>query len=437
MREIIERLNKLFHDDKEWYTRFLACRGDSAQWLLDLLQDLLDYEAGCAPTDRHRLFKALLRLSADSELYPRCFTLTDLEHERLVAGGSFSDVYMGYLRGQCVAVKMMRVFDESDIDAVLKGFGREAIIWRQLSHPNLLPFYGLYKFRQRLCLVSPWMENGHIRGFLKKQICETDRLLSLILDVALGLEHLHAMGVVHGDLKADNIFVTSSGRACIADFGLASITSSMSSIQFTHSSKASRGGTARYQAPELHRGGYNDRRSDIYGFACVVYEFLTGTAPFPELPSEMAVMFAVLEGRRPPCPPSCSGKPALDGLWALLQDCWHADPDSRPTATRVVERLRGSDIGASSSMESEEDWDSTSTSKFRRRLLCQQPRALPTLVEFESVVLGTGRSSFALEASAQFSFNRRPPANAGGAGPTHRGAPRPCQAKASIPRARR
>ncbi|KAJ7614073.1 kinase-like domain-containing protein [Roridomyces roridus] len=364
---------------------------------------LLDYDANCAPTDRHRLFKALLRLSANSELYPRCFTLTDLGHEKLVAGGSFSDVYMGHLGGQCVGVKMMRVFGDSNIDAALKSFGREAIIWRQLSHPNLLPFYGLDKFRQRLCLVSPWMEKGHLGGFLKKEICETDRLLSLILDIALGLKHLHAMGVVHGDLKADNVLVTSSGRACIADFGLASITSSMSSIQFTPPSKASRGGSMRYQAPELHRGGYNDLRSDLYGFACVVYELLAGTVPFSELPSEMAVMFAVLEGRRPSCPPSCSGTPALEGLWALLQDCWHADPETRPTAARVVERLRG-DVGASeSSIQSESDWDCTSTSRFRRLLLGKQP--LPMLVEFENMVSGTGKQSLALKpGSFSFSF---------------------------------
>lgn len=81
---------------------------------------MLDYDSTLATTDRRRLFKALLRLSGDSQLYPRCFPLTDLEHERLVAGGSFSDVYTGLLRGQSVAVKMMRVFEESEIDALRK-----------------------------------------------------------------------------------------------------------------------------------------------------------------------------------------------------------------------------------------------------------------------------------------------------------------------------
>ncbi|KAJ7646880.1 kinase-like domain-containing protein [Roridomyces roridus] len=92
-----------------------------------------------------------------------------------------------------------------------------------------------------------------------------------VLDVALGLAHLHEKSVVHGDLKADNILITPSLRACIADFGLSSIITSCSSLRFTNSSQK-QGGTIRYQAPELHRGGDNNLRSDIYAFACVVYE---------------------------------------------------------------------------------------------------------------------------------------------------------------------
>jgi hypothetical protein len=70
--------------------------------------------------NRHRLFKALIRLSRNSKLHPRCLTLTALEPGRQVAGGAFGDVYKASLDGQLVAVKMMRVFEDSDIDALLK-----------------------------------------------------------------------------------------------------------------------------------------------------------------------------------------------------------------------------------------------------------------------------------------------------------------------------
>ncbi|KAF7333429.1 Protein kinase domain-containing protein [Mycena venus] len=162
----------------------------------------------------------------------------------------------------------------------MEEFGREAVIWRQLCHPNLLPFFGVYYLDNRLCLVSPWMEHGNVVQFLRNAPPDTNRL-SLILDVALGLKYLHAQNVVHGDLKAINILVTPSRRACIADFGLASIANAMS-LRFTHSTAKPGGGTARYQAPELIQGESPSHfGSDVYAFACVCYEVGLPRHPFP------------------------------------------------------------------------------------------------------------------------------------------------------------
>ncbi|KAJ7041077.1 hypothetical protein C8F04DRAFT_947734, partial [Mycena alexandri] len=112
----------------------------------------------------------LLDLSQASGLHPHCFALTGLQkvgHQ--VAGGGFGDIWKGLVRGQSVSVKIVRLFQNSDIKAALKEFTREALVWRQLCHPNLLPFFGLYYFDGRLCLVSPWMEMGNIMQFLKKE----------------------------------------------------------------------------------------------------------------------------------------------------------------------------------------------------------------------------------------------------------------------------
>ncbi|KAJ7915743.1 heme peroxidase [Mycena leptocephala] len=115
------------------------------------------------------------------------------------------------------------------------------------------------------------MENGNIMKFLEINKPATGVRLSLILDVALGLQYLHQENVIHGDLKALNILVTPSGKACIADFGVSSITHAMT-LLFTTSTANGRGGTARYQAPELFQGGRNHFGSDVYAFACVCYE---------------------------------------------------------------------------------------------------------------------------------------------------------------------
>jgi hypothetical protein len=73
----------------------------------------------------------MIRLSGDSKLYPRCFTLAGLEHDELVAGGSFGDVFTGLLDDQRVAVKMMRVFEGSDIDALQK------VYYTKISPPSI------------------------------------------------------------------------------------------------------------------------------------------------------------------------------------------------------------------------------------------------------------------------------------------------------------
>ncbi|KAF8174662.1 kinase-like domain-containing protein, partial [Mycena galopus ATCC 62051] len=302
--------------DRNSYHEFLTYRGTDAQRLLDSLQDFLDLDSFSVV--KPLICKALLRLSHASGLYPRCFTLTGLQKVgQQVDGGGFGDIWKGLVHGHTVCVKIMRIFQNDRIKDLLKEFSREALIWRQLCHPNLLPFFGLYyhDLDNRLCLVSPWMENGNVVEFLRKNPPDMDRL-SLILDVALGLEYLHKQKVVHGDLKGINILITPSRRACIADFGLSSI-------------------------------------------------ILTGRVPFYELPNDMAVMFSVVAGECPSRPPPVwTGllAPMLDSLWELLQNCWDGQAENRPTAHQVVQRLVGSPISATTT-SCETDWDHKFTSK--------------------------------------------------------------------------
>ncbi|KAJ6466800.1 kinase-like domain-containing protein [Mycena sanguinolenta] len=376
----------LFLRDSESYKKFLSCSGTDAQRLLDLLQDLLDLDAFSVvkPT----IFQALLRLSRPSGVHPRCFALSGLQKVgQQVTGGSFGDIWKGLVRGQSVCVKVMRVFEDSDIEDALKEFGREALIWRQLCHPNVLPFFGVYYLDDRPCLVSPWMEDGHIMKFLKTQAPDDAERFSLILDVAQGLQYLHEQKIVHGDLKGLNILVTPSRRACIADFGVSTIANAMT-VRFTHSTGTSRGGTSRYLAPELFRmenPAQIHTGSDVYALACVCYEILTGKVPFHELPNDMAVMMRVAGGYRPPRLASCSGTMALDGLWELIQKCWAGQVEMRPTTPEIVKSLSGPLIGARTKPLAT-DWDEGSTSKFRRSL--QAEPLLPSVAQMEHMLFG-------------------------------------------------
>ncbi|KAJ6447773.1 kinase-like domain-containing protein, partial [Mycena sanguinolenta] len=144
-------------------------------------------------------------------------------------------------------------------------------IWSKLKHPNVLPFLGLYDVGQATpILVSPFCKFGHVGHYVRNH-SKANRI-QLVHDMAAGLKYLHDLDIAHGNLKVANVLVTSSFRACIADFGLSSIVNGMSSLQLTNSSMRARGGTLRYQAPELLNRGHHNSQSDVFAFACVAYE---------------------------------------------------------------------------------------------------------------------------------------------------------------------
>lgn len=135
-----------------------------------LYKQLLDQP----PNDlRPEILNLIRRLSAKSRSHPECFVLQGVEKfgDRPKKGGTFGDVWKGKIENRYVAIKIPRIFEDSNIEEVLKDFSAEPILWRQLCHPNILPFHGIFysdSVRSQICLVSPWMEEGNIREYLKK-----------------------------------------------------------------------------------------------------------------------------------------------------------------------------------------------------------------------------------------------------------------------------
>ena len=185
------------------------------------------------------LIRALTRLSETSELYPESLTLTDVTIERgRRATGGFADVYKGTCLDEDIALKVFKYPLPSGVDSLdswrrssddhFQSLLREFMTWRQLSHPNVLPFYGIHfledTLETRFCLVSPWMENGNVVEFLARcnyMASDTDPTdcVSLVsrfhtiwccichgcfiqaLDIASGIQYLHGEKVIHRDLK--------------------------------------------------------------------------------------------------------------------------------------------------------------------------------------------------------------------------------------------
>ncbi|KAJ7875387.1 kinase-like domain-containing protein [Mycena olivaceomarginata] len=252
-------------------------------------------------------------------------------------GGGFGDIYRASCGDQRVALKRMRYFIRgSDLRRIRLKFCREALVWKDLHHPNILPFLGIDRdsFPSSLCMVSPWMEHGTITNYLKTHGYENvDKLL---YEIAQGLEYLHFRNIVHGDLRGANILITQDWSACLADFGL-SIFSDATSTTSTN-----RGGSLYWMAPELldpDSFGLKFVRTpatDVYAFGCVCFELYTDRPPFSSLP-EPAALLKVLKGERPERP--SDPRTMSDALWQHVTEFWAQSPDARPPTRSVVQKM--------------------------------------------------------------------------------------------------
>ncbi|KAK1231874.1 hypothetical protein PQX77_004989 [Marasmius sp. AFHP31] len=357
----LEQTLKWTFADKSRVRGFLAKKGRPAQQWLDRMQQLIDYP-NLSPELRSAVATAMLHLSKNSGLHPTYLSIQNVKKigKYPIAAGGFGNVWKGTIGDstELVCLKVVKVYMSSNLERLTNEYQQEAILWRQMKHPNVLPFYGIYQLEfkqtQQLCLISPWMEKGNLVEFLKTTKREDIDHYALVFDVASGLAYLHSKKIVHSDLKGVNILITSEERACIADFGLSRITDSKGLRITTSASRPV--GTARWLAPELLVGsGGPSKESDVYAFACVCCEIFTGLQPFPEYTNEMTVAFNVAQGKRPSRP---EGAPELsNAIWALMNMCWATTPSSRPTASHVLGKVKEIALEAPAPLAS--DWSET------------------------------------------------------------------------------
>ncbi|KAF6749537.1 kinase-like domain-containing protein [Ephemerocybe angulata] len=324
-----------------------------AQAVLDGLQMVLDsdFKASSSRTNWNphlQILQLLLRLAKYSARYPSRLLLSGISRvgHSAVTAGHFGEIWKGRYRGKPVCVKVVKLYQRSDINKLLRGFSREAILWSHLKHENVLAFYGIHRLDDeagRMCLISPWMENGNVGDYLSRSPTADRRLLAR--DVCHGLSYLHAQGIIHGDLKGVNILVTQAGRACVADFGLSFVADSEIMKWTATTSAGSQGGTVRWQAPELFSHDAESSKAtkltDIYSLGCVFYEIFTGRIPFYEVPRDATVMYHILAGKQPsrPAPGTApfSHWGLSDALWtSCIQRCWARVPEARPTILQLL-----------------------------------------------------------------------------------------------------
>jgi alpha-tubulin suppressor-like RCC1 family protein/tRNA A-37 threonylcarbamoyl transferase component Bud32 len=224
--------------------------------------------------------------------------LTALEPEYWILGeigrGGTAIVYLARDRatGDEVAIKLIRPKYVEDDEAIAR-FAREARFVTQLNHPNVV---GVHRVLD-LGAAGIALVMAHIDGRTLKQVIQEERPLSqdfvvnVLQQVAAALAAAHRMGIVHRDVKPENIFIDSEGKALLADFGVARSMSGTSETQLTMHGVAI--GTPSYMAPEQIDGDHIDGRADVYSLGLVAWEMFTGHRPW-----EGESLYAVLYHQR-------------------------------------------------------------------------------------------------------------------------------------------
>jgi serine/threonine protein kinase len=229
----------------------------------------------------------------------------------LIGKGGMGEVYRARdtRLDRTVAIKILPA-EFSVHEDRLRRFEQEAQVLGALSHPNLLAIYDVGSQDGNHFLVSELLEGESLRERLEEGALPLRKAMDLGIQIAKGLAAAHEKGIIHRDIKPDNIFLTRDGRAKILDFGLAKQAGTRgngenATITSTSTEPGMVMGTAGYMSPEQVRGKPADARSDIFSFGAILYEMVAGLRAFHR-DSSVETMNAILKEDPPTIFRKCS-----------------------------------------------------------------------------------------------------------------------------------
>ncbi len=268
---------------------------------------------------------------------------------RELGRGGMARVYLArdLKHGRDVAIKVIR----PEVSASLghDRFLREIEIAARLNHPNILPLYDSGEVAGSLYFVMPYGEGPSLRERLSQDgALPVSNALNVLRDVARALAYAHEHGVVHRDIKPDNVML-SSGAAVVTDFGIAkAVSAALKDVAGpTLTQSGSVIGTPAYMAPEQATGDPStDHRADIYSFGCLAYEVFSGKPPFPNESLHLVIAAHIGTVPRPVTALRADVPPAVA---ELIARCLEKTPAARPqSAGELLDSLdRAAATGAS------------------------------------------------------------------------------------------
>lgn len=252
-----------------------------------------------------------------------------------IGTGGMADVYkaMDHKLKRFVAVKVLKPEFREDATFV-KKFRSEAQAAAGLTHPNIVNVFDVGDDEGVYYIVMELIEGITLKEYIsKKGKLSVKEATSIAIQVSMGLEAAHSHGIVHRDVKPQNIIISTDGKVKVTDFGIARAASSN-----TISSNVM--GSVHYSSPEQVRGGYSDEKSDIYSLGITLYEMVTGRVPFD---GDTTVAIAIKHLQEEMVPPSVYSPDLPYSLEQIIMKCTQKSVDRRYNKMEdVIEDLKHS-----------------------------------------------------------------------------------------------
>ena len=205
----------------------------------------------------------------------------------MVGGGGMANVYLArdMILDRDVALKILRM-DFNNDDEFIKRFNREAQSATSLAHPNIVSIYDVGEENDIYYIVMEYVDGFTLKQYIQKYYpIPVEKALDIMKQITAAISHAHHNGIIHRDIKPQNILIDKEGTVKITDFGIAL---ALSATNITQTNAVL--GSVHYLSPEQARGGMANKKSDIYSLGIVMFEILTGRLPFS---GESAVSIAL------------------------------------------------------------------------------------------------------------------------------------------------